>query len=96
MLGLDPTFNDCIFVTFNDSLFPCTQFCNFTRSLFKFDEWEMVASSAYILTFQVLTTLTDLMPVSIAALLVAMAQRSTLRHAQQKIMRRETIACCHI
>ena len=44
----------------------------------------MVASSAYILTFQVLTTLTDLMPVSIATLLAAMAQRSTLWHAKQK------------
>jgi len=27
-LGLDPIINDCVFVTFKDNLFPCSQLCN--------------------------------------------------------------------
>ena len=58
MLGQDPIVNDCVLVIFKDSLFPCSQFCNFTRTLFisscsmerYFDEWEIVELSAYIVT----------------------------------------------
>ena len=59
MLGHDAFVNDCVFVIFKDSLFPCSQFYNFTRTLFKsscsmesyFYECEIDVLSAKKLTF---------------------------------------------
>ena len=51
MLDLDPIIKGCFVVTIEYRLLPCSQFCNFARSLFKclsverhFDECELAVS----------------------------------------------------
>ena len=58
MFGPEPIASDCIFTTFRESLFACSQSCSFKRSKFRsfcrssilFEEREMAVSSAYVLT----------------------------------------------